>query len=425
MKYLKIKSEGLLDMRLVYLMGGTTKSNDEFKIGQFGTGLKYTLSFLIRNNLEFKIFIGGKEVVVSTLNETIRETNFEIICINGDKTSITTNMGLDWKAWMIVRELWCNALDEINPERSIVEYILPSDNSTEFYIQLAGDIKTTWDNWNKYFIHDIDPIMVADKFSIYPGGEQLRIYKHGVLIDQIKGKKSVFSYDIKNASLNELRQSQSNASMLISECLPDFDAKTAELFLTGLRDTYEDSMDYNWYSYRQFSSGWANAIGKAKFCDYKTYDRIAGKYPNIELEAIVKVPKGLFDKLQKYFPGISLLRASDKLNEFYETYSDKLNDKVSKCKSILEKSGYYIDPSLRIIFGVFGNKSVNAQVSMDDKEIRLCEDLSEKSDSKLISILIEENEHFKTGFNDETREFQQHFIDLYANLLLKSVKVLL
>ena len=58
MRYLKIQNNGLLDIRLVALMGGTTKSKDTFKIGQFGTGLKYTLAFLYRNNIDFKVFVG-------------------------------------------------------------------------------------------------------------------------------------------------------------------------------------------------------------------------------------------------------------------------------------------------------------------------------------------------------------------------------
>jgi len=110
MKYLKITNNGELDIRLVALMGGTTKANDKYKIGQFGTGLKYTLAFLYRNNLDFKIFVGEQEVKLHTEKEEIRGETFEIICINGQRTSITTKMGEDWEAWMIVRELWCNAL---------------------------------------------------------------------------------------------------------------------------------------------------------------------------------------------------------------------------------------------------------------------------------------------------------------------------
>src|SRR5688572_27627437 len=112
MKYLKIKNNGELDIRLVALMGGTTKSQDNYKIGQFGSGLKYTLAYLFRNNIDFKIFTGEKEIQITIERELISGETFEIICIDGNRTSITTKMGLDWKPWMIIRELYSNALDE-------------------------------------------------------------------------------------------------------------------------------------------------------------------------------------------------------------------------------------------------------------------------------------------------------------------------
>jgi hypothetical protein len=425
MKYLKISNIGLLDIRLVYLMGGTTKSDDKFKIGQFGTGLKYTLAYLLRNHIEFTIFIDGDPLKITTNTEVIRDTPFEIISINGERSSVTTNMGMDWKPWMIIRELWCNALDESQPEFSVVDAITPSEGTTEYYIEMVPDIIDVYNNWNKYFIHDMIPLMETDSFKIYSGGDTLRIYKQGVLISE-KKHKSTFSYDVMDADLNELRESKYSVDYHITKCLPHLDKKCAEIFMNNVKDTYEEKMDYTWnLSNIGYGKGWQDAIGNGKYCDYETYTRIADKYPNIEKQAIVQVPKGLFKELVKQFPSISLIRASDKLNEFFETYSDALTDKIKKCRDLLDSVGYFIDPNLSIITGVFGDKQIIAQVSLDDKEIRLSQDLESKSDMELITALIEENEHFKTGMHDESRDFQTHFIELYANLLLKDVKVLL
>lgn len=425
MKYLKIKNDGLLDIRLIQLMGGTTKADDNYKIGQFGTGLKYTLSYLLRNNILFHIYIDGVKVELETKSENIRDTNFDVIYINGDRSSITTNMGQDWLAWMIIRELWCNALDEKKPINEVVQEISPSKGATEYYIQMVPDIQKVVDNWGKIFIHNEVPIMETEKFAIYAGGEELRCYKHGVLIKTVKKCKSVFRYDIKDAKLNELRQMEYSVYNEIAECIPHFDKKTVEIFLNNIKDTYEETMDFSgWYS-TTYKEGWKDAIGNAKFIDYETYDKIIDKYPDIDNQPLVKVPKSLFKMLVKAFPSISMLRASDKLNEFFEVYSDKLHDKVSRCKELLESVGYFIDPNLKIIYGIFGNKKIIAQVSFDDKEVRLNQDLENMSDSDLIIALIEENEHYKTGFIDCTREFQTHFIKLYSNLLLDKVKVLL
>jgi hypothetical protein len=419
MKYLKIKNDGLLDLRLISLMGGTTKADDKFKIGQFGTGLKYTLAYMLRNNIDFKIFIDSVEIKLTTIKEVIRETNFEIICINGEKTSITTNMGADWKAWMIIRELWCNALDEKGSDFCVVDEFLPIKGTTEYYIQFVPDIMEIYENWDKYFIHGKTPIMEVEKFAIYDGGENLRCYKNGVLIKEIANKKSVFSYDIKDTEMKYSAQHE------IAECFPQFTKETVEIFFNNLKDTFEEDMDFSGYWDRTYGNGWKEAIGNAKFIDYDTYNRIIGRYPDIENQPLIKVPPGLFKKLVKAFPSISMLRASDKLNEFFETYSDTLHDKIKKCVNLLDSVGYFIDPNLKIITGIFGNKEIVGQVSFDDKEIRLNQDLENMPDADLIVCLIEENEHYKTGLQDLTREFQTHFIKLYSNLLLKRVEVLI
>lgn len=425
MKYLKIQNEGLLDIRLVHLMGGTTKATDDRKIGQFGTGMKYLLAYLLRNNIEFKIFIGEKEIEISTKKEIIRDTNFDIIYIDGERTSITTNMGTDWKGWMIVRELWCNAIDEKNGNHCVTDEISPTKTTTEFYIQNVGEIKKTVDNWGKYFIHGTTPLQKHKNFTIYKGGESLRLYKKGVLIKEVKDTKSVFSYDIHDATINELREFNGSISYGIIRILPLLDATAAEYFLNNVKDTFEDSMDYDWSTYDKFGKGWKEAIGSAKIVDHKTYDKMVNRYPELEKQAIVKVPKGLFKKLYKEFPTISLVRVSDTLNTFFETYSDELNDNIKNAIAMLSGLGYFIDPNLKILIGVFGDTSVLAQVSFDDKEIRISQELESLPFSKLLVALVEENEHYKTGFQDMTREFQTHLIELYVTLLTKEVKILL
>ena len=73
--------------------------------------------------------------------------------------------------------------------------------------------------------------------------------------------------------------------------------------------------------------------------------------------------------------------------------------------------------------GVFGNSQVQGQISFDEKEIRISVDLEKMSFSDIMYVLVEENEHYRTGFSDETREFQTHFLKLYVNQLLKNINV--
>lgn len=419
MKYLKIQNNGELDIRLVALMGGTTKSKDAYKIGQFGTGLKYTLAYLFRNNLDFKIFAGTGEVKISVETELIREEKFDIICINGHRTSITTKMGEDWNAWMIVRELWCNALDEGEAKKEETEVLSGEKGSTIFYIQIDSEIKKVIENWNKYFIHDQEPICKNQNHALYPAGDHLCIYKQGVLIHENEKVKAVFGYDMRNAAINELRQLQYSESYCISSCLYDANENAASYFLENITpEHYEgsDTMSYDWYG--TFSKAWKDVIGTGKLIYQRVIDDLKARGNNIDLTGMIIVPKPVYLALSKQFDGIGALRVASTIGDFLEDYDPIIENKVRQGITILEHCDYIIHPDLEFRYGFFEDKTVQARISLDKKIIYVSKTLLQRPLFDIISMLIEENEHFNTAMADNTREFQQHFIDLYTRELL-------
>lgn len=419
MKYFSIRNDGELDIRLVALMGGTTKSKDAYKIGQFGTGLKYTLAFLFRNNLDFKIFVGENEVKVTTEKEDIRGEVFEIICINGHRTSITTKMGEEWGAWMIVRELWCNALDEGGATKEETETLAGVAGTTTFYIQIDNQIRKVLDNWNKYFRHDIEPIFFNDTYALYPAGDHLCIYKQGVLVYERENEKAVFGYDMRNCVINELRQLQHSASMVVTLCLQAADEKAATYFLENITDDhYEggDDMQYDWYG--SFSESWRHVLGSAKLIYKQVIDDYAARGNEVDMSDKILVPRVLYKALSAQFEGIGALRAASKASDFYEHYDEAMENKVKQALVILESCEYPMHPELTFKYGFFENKSILAQVSFDSKMIFVSSALIQRPLFTVVAMLIEENEHFNTGMRDHTREFQQHFIDLYTRSLL-------
>lgn len=424
MKYLKIQNDGELDIRLVALMGGTTKANDKYKIGQFGTGLKYTLAFLFRNNLSYKIYCGEKEVDVSTEVENIRDQNFEIICINGQRTSITTQMGEDWQPWMIIRELWCNALDEGNAIREITTEVCGRPNTTTFFIQIDKQIQAVIDNWAKYFIHEQEAIFSDTSCAIYPAGDKMCIYKQGVLIYEHHDTKSVFSYDMKCADINELREFRGSPSHAVVNCLSGANEKTARYFLENITEQHfegQSTMDYNWFV--SFGQAWRNVIGSAKLIYQKALDNIKARGNAPDEAGLIVVPEIVYKALTKQFDGIGALHVAEKIGEFYEDYNEKIESKVKQAITILEACEYMIHPELEFVYGWFEDKTVMARVSLRDKKVFICQALLQKPLFYIVSTLIEENEHFNTGMQDKTREFQQHFIDLYTRQLLATNQV--
>lgn len=423
MKYLKIQNDGELDIRLVALMGGTTKSNDEFKIGQWGSGLKYTLAYLIKNNLLFHIFIGETEVKISTETEVIREENFEIICIDGKRTSITTQMGGEaWKPWMIVRELWCNALDEGGELKETTEIIEGSSGKTTFFIQVTPDIKEVIMNWDDYFIHGKEPMSENDRYKIYAGGNFLRLYKQGVLIHEDRTQKSLFSYDIRSAQINELREFKGTVALEMVYALSTASEKVVEYFLENISEKYyEAEMNYDWYV--TFSQTWKSVLGNTKIIHKKAIETIHSRGLDIDLASLIVVPEKVYKFLTKQFKGVGALRTSDKVNEFYEVFDAELELKIKSGLAILESCGYFIHPQLKFIYGVFGDKRVLAQINTDEKVIMVSESMVNKPIFDVVSMIIEENEHFNTGMQDCSRQFQQHFIDLYTKTLLDKNEV--
>lgn len=425
MKYLKIANKGIIDIRLVALMGGTTKSKDEYKIGQFGTGLKYTLAYLFRNSLDFKIFAGKDEVKIHTEIENIRNEDFEIICINGQRTSITTKMGEEWQAWMIVRELWCNALDEGGASRGIVTEFTPTDNETHIYIQVDVLFNEVINNWGNYFIHNQEPLCETDNYKIYGGGGALRLYKQGVLIYQDEKQKALFSYDVKNADINELREFKGYPMREVSFALSQANHKVAEYFFENISNKYyegADDMDYEWYQ-PQWSEAWKDVLGTAKLIHPKAVEDAAAMDITIDVKKLVIVPKCVFKALTKRFDGISSLRIAAKAGEFHEHYDPQIENKINQACAILESCNYTVHPELKFVYGFFEDKRVLARVNMDKKEVLISNTLVQKSLFDIVSCLIEENEHFNTGLSDETRAFQQHFIDLYTRQLLATNQV--
>lgn len=422
MKYLKIQNDGLLDIRLVALMGGTTKANDKYKIGQFGTGLKYTLAFLFRNNLDFKIYVGEQEVKIGLDVENIQGERFEIIRINGERTSITTRMGEDWQSWMIVRELWCNALDEGSACRDICYDTKGEKGKTTFFIQVDKQIDDVLNHWDKYFIHNLEPLFENNRLAIYPSSGHMCIYKQGVLIHEEKETKTLFRYDVKDATINELREFRGSVAYAIHDCLTNANQKVAEYLLENISEEYYEGDRMDWHYWNKFSPAWREVIGNNKLITKLVFEKIKARGGEIP-ENIIIVPQGLYVELTKQFEGISAVRTTSEGAAFYEDYDEKVENRIKQAITILEHAGYNMHPELEFRYGWFENKTVLADVNLKEKIVRISSTLLNTSLFEVTVILVEENEHFNTSFRDCSREFQTHFIKLFTQQLLKTAEI--
>lgn len=420
MKYLKIQNNGVLDIRLVALMGGSTKIGDKFKIGQFGTGLKYTLAYLFRNNIDFKIYSGEALVTLTTDHENINETNFEIICIDGHRTSITTGMGLQWDAWMIIRELWCNALDEGGNIKEVVTSIGGLEGKTTFYIQITPEIQNVIDNWRSYFIHTYDPLWENEKYAIHINKTDgpLQVYKNGVLIYQNTDVKSLFLYDIKQADINELREFRGSVHWEVMKALENPGKEVISYFLNNITDKcFEGSeLEYDWYT--SFTSIWKETIGQNRIAESGSYDYYREHGAEIDFSNVLQLPKKVYKALIKSFDGLGVLAMSDSKVEFYQVEKTGAQESIIECLSILNEAGYKYDAEIVFKHGIFKDHKKLTASNRRDKTVMVSELFTGQSVESRCAFLVEEIEYIQSGFNRDDQRYTKHFIDLYTRQLL-------
>ena len=205
MEYLKISNQTLIEPNAFKLLGACTKRDDATKIGYFGSGLKYGIAVLLRKNIDFVVYSGLQKIDISLKSEIFREKAFNVIHIAGEKTSLTTDMGIDWELWQAIREVYCNALDETNSHHCIINEICPKENETAFYISLENkDMADLIQKWDTYFSFN-RRMLVGDENKIFDSiSDKVNVYRKGIrCYDEFYA--SLYDYDFDNISINESR----------------------------------------------------------------------------------------------------------------------------------------------------------------------------------------------------------------------------
>lgn len=419
MKYLKISNKGILDSRLIFLMGGTTKRDDSSKIGNFGTGLKYAISWLLSNNIVFKLFIDGHEVEFNIKYENIQGHTFSKIFVDGKDASMTTLLGSDWKPEYIVREIWANAKDEEDAINEITEDISAEEGRTEFYVQLVPDIAKVVDNWSIYFKESSDAIYESadGDFKLYKASDRPRVYKNGFLVwEYEEPKKCLFNYDLPEISINELRVVTYEPQYTISKELLRMESKWGQYFVDNLSDKYHE-WEYD-YDSLFGKCNLASLFKGHKIISQSAYKGFEKQGRDMSRFDYKVVPDSLFKTLTSEDPDLSATMTSKRWS-FIETNDEELKKMIDKAITILEYCKVALVDRATIKYGIFADPQVYARVNLETYEILFSETIKSKGLFTVIATVLEENEHLKTKYPDESREFQQHFIDLYLTELLK------
>lgn len=209
MNYLRITNKGLICPEDLTLIGSSTKRDAVGKIGMFGSGWKYALAWLLRNDATPHIFSADEEIVID-FNVKMHRTNaVNVITVNGIETSLTTEMGPKWTGWMAIREVLSNAIDE--GEHTITTAWLPEfkgvSDQTVVYIPMNGELSDVMLKFDSYFAFYRKHSWQNERVRIFFKSEEsnLNVYRKGIrCYDTSTRSKTDFDFNEINISEDRL-----------------------------------------------------------------------------------------------------------------------------------------------------------------------------------------------------------------------------
>lgn len=420
--FLSITNKGEMQQEAMTLLGASTKRGDDTKIGFFGSGLKYALAVLIREGIEFHIFAGSKEIKVTTQPVKFRDQEFQRIFINGEPTSMTTDMGVDWEPWFAVREVLCNAVDEGGHEIDMVEKLKGKKGYTTFAVEMTSKLNEVLEKWQQFFCEKRpDVLLESDNCQLFHGDDhELIVYRRGIRCHHEK-IKSLFHYNMRWAEINESRVLASQYSFnmsLVKWIAMHANEDVVRMILDGWRGTYEGSLDWDTYS-MHFSEHWLTVIGGRKLIA----DEVTGYFSRDIEEGALVLPHALVKSLANFFKDrVTVLGHSDKYGKRHVLPMDKREESMLKDVLDFLRKGD-IDITVPIHKAQFRESYIEGQA--DEGQIYIAPTVFETGKRYLAMTLLEEMMHLKSGAGDGTRSFQNYILSQHLKTLEDKVGVFL
>jgi len=171
---------GLIDVRAITTMGVSSKDTDT-PIGYFGTGLKYAIAIILRNQGGVTIWRGLEPLHFGTAECRVRNDDFSIVTMNNHELGFTTLLGQNWTLWQAFREFYCNALDEGG---ALVEGVQPpKEGSTTIVVYGCSELDDLYRQRSTIYLEST-PIAKDDRCEIHREPSDWYFYQ-GVRLDQV------------------------------------------------------------------------------------------------------------------------------------------------------------------------------------------------------------------------------------------------
>ncbi len=407
--FCKIENKGEVDINAFRLLGASSKEGDDTKIGYFGSGIKYALASALREKIPIKCFSGKKEIKISVKEEEMRGEKFEVICIDGIPTSMTTRMGKDWQTWFIIREFYCNAIDEGEETLGIDDDPKGEAGKTRIFIGMTDEVKSVFDNLDHYFSFKRTPIHEHQGAKVFDRiGEKMTVYRKGIRV--FNESESLYDYDFPSLDIDESRNaSDFNSNWKIVSLWRNKPSEEMIAQLINSPECREYSLDWS------FGSGIIGQVWLDYLKDHVIIPREhSGYFVDDMSNYHIILPHCLCLELHKKFGDKLKIRGMKRDNE--ETTriptGKKESELIEHALGFLERAGIKNIREYPISLAALENHILG---KAEEKNILLNPSLFFLGRKKIIEVVLEEYIHIQDRVFDRTREMQNTLITMVVS----------
>lgn len=393
--WILFENEGEIDLRAITTFGISAKLNDN-PIGFFGTGLKYALSILVRTGHEVELHVGTSRHTFGKKTVDMRGKEFEVITMDGEELPFATHLGTNWQVWQAFREMYCNCLDEKGTVSIGNSAAWGRPGKTVFAVK-GREFMEAYYQRNEIVLRLPKELLLVDgEVQVYNRPSKY-IYYRGVRVWE-HTKESMFTYNatmqcdltedrtLKYPGIVQYRLELAVARMkdkgAIRRALFADDTAEEHSFSFGLVAHYESEVSQEFWEV--------------------VADAHARNEDGINRHAIDYFVKRMRKQSLKSYNEIQLTQVQ----------RDQLARAVKICTMVFDDFGDY----KVMVVGDLGQSTM----ALADSKINtmvLSKQCFVKGTKYLVSTMIEEYIHLKTGLDDCSRSMQNYLVDMIGDLI--------